>query len=476
MQDETEQVCKKVLEKIIPKSRERASIETLADKLEKRVRAAAAELKVEAIVRVEGSVAKDTWLSKEPDVDVFMRVSKTIPRKSLGEVCLNVARKATEGSKQVERFAEHPYLEAFVDETRVNIVPCYNIKRGEWLSATDRTPFHTDYMNKHLDERLRNEVRLLKKFMKGIGVYGAEIKIGGFSGYLCELLILHYGGFVNTLKAFAQHEQRIIFDIENYYKDRKGEIDLLFNEPLVAIDPVDKGRNVASAVQPQKLHLFAAASQHFLKNPDEQFFYPEETVALTVKELKLKLAKHGSALVFVTFGKVDAVPDVLWGQLYKSQRSLSKLVELNDFLLLRDTAWSDDKSVNMFILELEQRILPPVKIHLGPPLEKEQECEKFVTKYLNNSTVVSGPFVENGRWIVEIKRKYTDVVALLEEKLKDGGKNAGVAEQISHVLSRDFRIFVNDEIVQTYEKNIETAKFLIDFLSGKPKWLKNRQA
>ena len=101
MQDKTEQVCKKVLEEIIPKSRERASIDALADKLEKRVRAAAAELEVEAIVRVEGSVAKGTWLSKEPDVDVFMRVSKTIPRKSLGEVCLKIARKATERSKQV---------------------------------------------------------------------------------------------------------------------------------------------------------------------------------------------------------------------------------------------------------------------------------------------------------------------------------------------------------------------------------------
>jgi tRNA nucleotidyltransferase (CCA-adding enzyme) len=47
------------------------------------------------------------------------------------------------------------------------------------------------------------EVRLLKKFMKGTGVYGAEIKIGGFSGYLCELLILKYRSFAQTIEAFA---------------------------------------------------------------------------------------------------------------------------------------------------------------------------------------------------------------------------------------------------------------------------------
>ncbi len=76
-------------------------------------------------------------------------------------------------------------------------------------------------MKKHLSLKMRGEVRLLKKFMKGIGVYGAEIKTGGFSGYLCELFVLHYGSFVKTLEAFARHKQRIVVDIEGHYKNRK---------------------------------------------------------------------------------------------------------------------------------------------------------------------------------------------------------------------------------------------------------------
>ena len=130
MQDKIEQVCQSVYERVTPSRDERVRIGALAAKLEKRVASAAKELGVKAEVRVEGSVAKDTWLSREPDVDVFMRVPSSIPRKSLGDVCLKVARKATEGSKQVERFAEHPYLEAFVEGTRVNIVPCYAVKLG----------------------------------------------------------------------------------------------------------------------------------------------------------------------------------------------------------------------------------------------------------------------------------------------------------------------------------------------------------
>ncbi|MDH5374664.1 MAG: CCA tRNA nucleotidyltransferase [Candidatus Bathyarchaeota archaeon] len=471
MQERIEKVCTTVLERITPKKGERAKLEALAEKLEKKVVLVSKEFGVEAEVRVEGSVAKDTWLSREPDIDVFMRVPTTIPRKSLGDTCLRIARKATEGSKQIERFAEHPYLEAIVDNTRVNIVPCYKVKRGEWLSATDRTPFHTDYVKKRLEVQMRGEVRLLKKFMKGIGVYGAEIKVGGFSGYLCELLILHHKTFVNTLKAFAQHKKRTVIDIEGYYEGRENELGLLFKEPMVIIDPVDKGRNVASAVQPQKLYTFIAAARTFLKSPNKKFFYPPKTATSPAKELKQKLEKRGPVIIFLTFEKVDAVPDILWGQLYKSQRSLHKLVQLSGFDVLRDIPWSDEKTINMFIFELEQHFIPPVKKHLGPPLEKERECEKFLQKHMSSLNAVSGPHIEDGRWVVELRRKYTDVVALLNEKLKDGGRNAGVAEKISQVLRKGFRVFVNNEIVELYKKNSEFARFLTEFLSGKPKWL-----
>jgi len=473
MQEKIEEVCAVVLEKVTPKMRERAEMEALAEKLERKVVSASKDFGVEADVRVEGSVAKDTWLSREGDIDISMRVPTTIPRKSLGGICLKIARKATEGSKQIERFAEHPYLEAIVDDTRINIVPCYRVERGEWLSATDRTPFHTNYVKKHLKEQMKGEVRLLKKFMKGTGVYGAEIKVGGFSGYLCELLILRYKSFVNALEAFAQHKKRIVIDIEGHYEGRENELELLFKEPLVTVDPVDRGRNVASAVQPKKLYTFVAAARAFLENPNTKFFYPPETDALPAKELKQKLAKRGSAIIFLTFEKVDAVPDILWGQLYKSKRSLHKLMQLNGFNVLRDLPWDDEKTINMFMFELEQRFISLVKKHLGPPLEKKNECEKFLLKHVKSPNTVSGPYIEDGRWVVEIRRKYTDAVVLLKDKLRDGGRSTGVAEQISKKLRKGFRIFVNEEIVEVYKKNSEFAKFLTDFLSGKPKWLEN---
>ncbi len=467
----TSAIYKEILERVAPTKEERAKIEALARKLELRVASACEKYGIKASVRLEGSIAKDTWLSEEPDIDVFMRLPANIPRQALGEISLKIARKATQGSKQIERFAEHPYLEAFVDGIRVNIVPCYDVNRGEWLSATDRTPFHTDYVKRSLNKTLRKEVLLLKKFLKGIGVYGAEIKTGGFSGYLCELLVLHYKSFNETLQAFKQCTQRKVIDIENFYANRSRELQLLFAEPLVVIDPVDKGRNVASAVQPQRLHTFVGATRAFLKQPSSQFFYPPKTEVLSSKALRHNLENRGSSIIFLTFGKVKAVSDVLWGQLYRTRRSLRKLVELSDFNVLRDAVWSNEGTLTVFVLELEQRVLPNIKKHLGPPLEREKECEDFLKKYANNSDVISGPYLEDGRWVVELRRKYNDAVDFLKAKLKEGGRNVGVAELIAQAFKGKFEVLVNSAAIAISERNEEFARFLSDFLCGKPFWL-----
>ena len=423
------------------------------------------------MVRVEGSVAKDTWLKENPDIDIFMRLPTSIPRKHFGNVALRIAKNAAGSYEQVERFAEHPYLQLKVEDYRVDIVPCYDTMLGEWQSATDRTPYHTDYIKKNLSNELQGEVRLLKKFMQGTGVYGAEIKIGGFSGYLCELLIMKHRSFALTIEAFARYSKRVIVDIENYYANRERDISLLFPEPMVIIDPVDKGRNVASPVQPQKLFDFVGAARAFLKKPSMAFFYPPKTTAFTIAGLQSELKNRGSSLVFLVIDQASTVPDVLWGQLYRSKRALHKLIELNDYKILKDTVWSNEKTLSIFIFDLEQHVLPDIKKHLGPPLEREVEGENFLTKYANNKTVISGPYIEDGRWVVMVPRKTTDVAVLLKEKLSDGGKNAGVAEMAAESISKKVKIIVNSEIGEVYAENGDFAVFLTDFVFGKPFWI-----
>jgi hypothetical protein len=64
---------------------------------------------------------------------------------------------------------------------------------------------------------------------------------------------------------------------------------------------------------------------------------------------------------------------------------------------------------------------------------------------------------------------------LLREKLKDGGRSAGVAEGISLVLKKKgFKVLVNEEVVGICRKNALFVEFLTEFLLGRPKWLVSR--
>jgi tRNA nucleotidyltransferase (CCA-adding enzyme) len=466
-----ERIKARVLKKVKPSEVERKRVLLLANRLVEKTEAAARKAGVETTVRVEGSVAKDTWLREEPDIDIFMKLPTSVPRKALGNTCLRIAKKATKGSIQTERFAEHPYLEAFVDSIRVNIVPCYSVKPGEWLSATDRTPYHTDFVKPKLNETLRDEIRLLKRFMKGIDVYGAEIKIGGFSGYLCELLILNHSTFVKTLEAAADWNNPWIIDYARHYDGRENEIPKLFDEPLIVIDPVDKGRNVAAAVRQERLIEFVAASRRFLQDPAEFFFYPKPTKAFDERQLVKHMQSQGTSFVFVEFGPVKTVPDILWGQLYRTQRSLHNMIEKSDFRVVNSTVWSEEK-LNVLIFEIEHRLLPQSKKHLGPPVERRHESEDFLQKHLRSPATLSGPRLENGRWIVDVKRKQLDVVGLLHHNLRNGGRHVGVAELIAKAMTESFKILINEEIVETYLSADDFAVFLTDYLIGKPRWLR----
>jgi len=466
-----EHVCGNVLRRIRPKRLERERIVELAERMKLKVSDAVSESGLDAEVRIDGSVAKDTWLSGEADIDIFMRVPPTLTRDELETTCLRVARKALKGYRIIERYAEHPYVETWVEGTRVNVVPCYRVEKGKWKSATDRTPFHTEYMKSHLDKDLRDETRLLKKFMKGIGVYGAEIKVSGFSGMLCETLSLFYGTFRNTVTQASDWRRSETIDVERYYEGRREEIEQLFDNPLVVIDPVDRGRNAAAAVSSRRMWEFVAASRAFIQKPSLRLFYPTVPKPFSVKQLTSTLARRGSVLLLIQMGKVDAVVDILWSQLYKTERSLRNLLQENDFEVSKSASWSDEEKCNIILFELIGATLSKSKKHLGPPVSRREESEKFLKKHLMSKDTVSGPWIEDDRWIVEKLRRNRNAELLLEMSLRSGGRAVGVASRVAESIRRGFKILLNEEIIPLYRSNRQFSIFLCSFLKGRPSWI-----
>ncbi|RLG91190.1 MAG: CCA tRNA nucleotidyltransferase [Candidatus Hecatellales archaeon] len=473
MKDSLDKILEEVRGREVPTSERYGQVLGLAERIRRRVEEEALNRGVFVEASVEGSVAKDTWLGSEVDIDIFMLIPEEVEKEKIFSVYMDVARESVREYGWIERYAEHPYVEAVVDGgIKINIVPCYKVKPPNWKTATDRTPYHTQYIKTHLKEEQKNEVRILKRFMKGIKVYGADIKTGGFSGYLTELLIIRYGNFIETLKSVSKWRIGETIDIENHYGGEIGEIKKLFTEPLILIDPADKNRNVAAAVRLEKLNIFRVASKLFLKKPSLKFFYPPKIKPPNPENMEKLLDERPSNLLFLKLGRVEAVPDVLWGQIYKTSKAIKNLLEKNDFKVLRVSAWSDEKENSVLVFELENLKLENIKKHYGPPVSSSEE-ENFVGKYLGSQRTVSGPYVEDGRWVVLIKRKYLDAKRLLEEKLGRGkfGRDFGVAGRVSEALRRGFNIFVDGEIIPFYRENVSFASFLAEFLRGKPSWL-----
>ena len=456
----------KILERVTPSEAERRAVEEFCERVEGELTARLRGAGLKAVAEVHGSAARGTWLSGERDIDVFIVLDPGYRRAALTRV-LDVV-KAYLGGGWVEAYAEHPYIRAVAGGFDVEFVPCFRVDPLEGLiSATDRTPLHTRFVNDHLTPAGRAEVRLLKQFMRGVGVYGAELKVGGFSGYLCELLVVHLGSFEAVLGSASGWRRGEVIDITG--GGDAGGLRKQFRDPLIVVDPIDPGRNVASAVSDTAMWTFTAAARSFLKRPAERLFYPEETEVDPAALLEA-LCGRASSLLFVVVedDEVD-VPDVLWGQLYKAEKVVARLLAKREFRVIRSAAWSDEASRHILVFELESATIPGVARLRGPPVEMAESSERFLRAHLGADSTVSGPWIEGRRWWVETERQQTDARSLLDSALRDGGRSIGIPRRLSGKLARGYEVLMDGEAAGRLHGGF--ARFLDKFLKGRPGWL-----
>lgn len=461
-------LCEEVSQKITPSEEDKRKVQNLSKDLIRRIEEEAAKLKINVNPALVGSIAKDTWIKTNPEIDIFIVFPRSYTKEEIGELGLKIARKIT-GDKGKEQYAEHPYLRAEVEGFQVDFVPSFEISNAtERISAVDRTPLHTSYIKKNLDESLKKEVRLLKQFLMGINAYGAEIKVGGFSGDLCELLLVKYPSFQNLLEACIKWKSRHIIDIEHHYAEEK-EIQKIFSEPLVVIDPVDPKRNVSAALTNQKIGEFKAAAKAFLEAPSENFFFPRQITPFKPEELQNLIQTKGTDTLFLVFETPNIPPDTLWGQLYKSQDAIKNFLESEDFKITNEGVWSQEEKT-ILVFEFESAIISKTYRHLGPPTGSVGQ-KPFIKKYIKSEKSISCPRIEDGRWVVELPRKYTKADKLVDYEIRNKLNSLGLGKYIANKISEHFDLFLNVEISNIYSKNPDFAKFLTKYYSGKPSWL-----
>jgi tRNA nucleotidyltransferase (CCA-adding enzyme) len=389
-----------------------------------------------------GSFAKGTWLKCDADIDIFVKISTCTSLEEFEELGRRIGLKSLRDYGPNIRYSSHPYVEAFVRGVRVNVVPCYNVEKGKWKSAADRSPFHTQYIIDNLDQEKKDQVRLLKKFLKRCGIYGAEIATSGFSGYVTEVLILKFGSFravlerISDLKAQLGSEKKHVISVEEVDQD----IIKTFDSRLIIIDPVDPKRNLGAAISADSIGRFVLTARAFLARPSLDFFMKSNRVRKYPLHLDNRLCQNFLVIEF-TYSKRS--PDVIWGQLKKSLRALSKQLEIADFKVMRSTCSTDEQKLAVFVFLLESCELWPYRDRIGPEVFMRNASDNFILKNQKNSILM---WVDDEMRIRNlVKRKEISAKHYLNSLLTEHIEISGITSGLIGDIAQSFQIYTGDE-------------------------------
>ncbi len=439
-------VIKKVLKKIRPSVEEQRRVKELSKMIMKAGRKFSDIYGMKPMLC--GSVAKNTWLLPA-ELDLFLLFPENLPKKKLEEYGLKVAKdiiKEMKGKYKIS-YSEHPYLTGVVKYRNslyaIDIVPCYNIKGGikKIKSAVDRTPYHVKYILKNLKNP--DEVRLLKKFCIARECYGADLKVQGFSGYLCELLVVKFGSFINVVRNATQWRAGVFLG--------KGEKSLEFERSaLILPDPVDKNRNVASALSIETFYRFVKSCKEFLKNPDESFFEKDAKKPYTISEIKNKIKSRGTTWYAIRFKKPDVGDDILYSQMRKFLSRIRSMANEEEFKIFRIDFYVGSKYC-VAVIEMETWMLPGLVKHVGPDVFSKH-AEEFLKHYKQYNV-----FLEDNKWVVEYPRENKTFIEFLKQLLKGDLKKKGIPSRIAPAL-KYCEVFSGEKFIELVKKMPESFR------------------
>lgn len=395
----------KVLRRIKPSAALTRRARSAASRLEKKAVAVAKKLGADIRPLLVGSLAKDTHRTPNLDIDLFLLFPTDTSRETLEEHGIKIGKRIL--TRPALRYAEHPYVHGSFAGFPFDVVPAYAITDpAAKMSAVDRSPFHTEYVQKRLKAHQRDEVRILKQFLQGIGCYGAETATSGFSGYLAELLVLNFGTFWDVLGGVRELHAPIRLALEGEAMPLGGD--------LVFIDPVDPRRNAAAAVSGERLATFQRAARTFTAAPKLEFFWPRRITAEPRERLLELLGRRGVFGLRVATPLVR--PEARLPHLRRFSDKISRRLDDEGFRVLRHLVEPVPKGY-LLLWEHDPVVLPETYEHRGPPVDDAANSRKYLQKWQNHPDAVALPHPRGNRWSVTLRRRDRDPISLLATDL-----------------------------------------------------------
>ncbi|MAP70646.1 MAG: CCA tRNA nucleotidyltransferase [Candidatus Marinimicrobia bacterium] len=386
-------------------------------------------------IQFGGSYAKGTWTPEKIDIDIFVKLKKSTSEKKFLELAKKIGFNALKKYKPYVRYSEHPFVEALVGGTLVNVVPCYDVKKGEWKSAADRSTFHTEFMSEKLTGQMKNDISLLKCMMKANGVYGAEIANQGFSGYVTEVLVYYFGSFSNVLKEVSKIKKN----------GRIGKSPRKFDSPIIIIDPIDGNRNLGAAISMENVAKFVLLSRVYLKKPSLSFFKSKKIKPKNEK----RLIKN---TIVISFSYKNRSEDIIFGQIKRAANSFESQLTQEGFRVLRNDAMIYDNEKAAILILLEDILVNKNQIKTGPEFFEDKYSNKFIQVNVKKSKLM---WVDkHGKLQSVQKRNYYDAKMFLNKMLKMNLTKFGIPKGLQNDFKMHFSVILGDKITN---KSIKTA-------------------
>ncbi len=443
-----------ILKDIKPTEQEQQEIDEMSDKLVSFLEESCENDNIDAKVAIVGSVAKHTALKGKSDIDIFIAFPLSESETRLKKCGLYLAHKCNDhfNGDASHHFASHPYVTSDIDGFEVDFVPCYEIEDGSQLkSAVDRTILHTRYVKAHLTDEGCDQVLLLKKFMDMTGTYGSEFKVGGFAGYLCELLVIRYGSFENVLKAASNWQFGEVIDLEGY-----GTSDN-FNDPLIVIDPTDKNRNVGAALRLNKMSEFIQSARNYLASENKKdYFYPLDK-KIDKASILDEYAGRGSEFIAIKFDFPEMPLDTLHPQLKMTTESLVEKITNEEFNVFMANYSTNEVDTAVILLEMASSTLNNLKVNHGPKIYLTKACNNFTEKYGAETCHIEGDFLVHTQ-----KREFCDVRSFIEDLFtKEHISKIKVGKNIRKAIINTYEFVSLDDLAS----DDDYLQFLDDFIN-----------
>ncbi len=409
-------------------------------------------LKIPAECVKGGSIAKETFLKNDYDADIFVRFDASFDKdfSNTLEIALknafpkiNIER--IHGSRDYFQFKEKikgNKTKKNDEEINYEIIPVMKIHASNYKDAknvTDLSPEHVFWVEKYtkLKPELKDEIRLAKQFCKANKVYGAESYINGFSGHMIDILIIHYGSFIELIneasKWGVEKNKKIIIDHEKHLKNPLKELnESKLISPLIMVDPIQIDRNAAAAMSQEKFEIFITACKEFLKTPDENFFEIKKfeitkeiqnKIKIIKKELKnthskIKIInKKTVKSIILKIKTLDGSKDIVGTKILKIFELLNIHTALNDFKIIFSD-WNFDfekRNAEMYFI-VDNETLSVTIEQMGPPIKEKKDYDNFIQKHTQNKNKI---FTKNNRVYAIIPRKYLFPEKLLADLIKE---------------------------------------------------------